>query len=110
MATLTVPAANDDVWGRLRVRIASFAFDSSYPTGGEAITAAQFGFSQIVLVVVSERPTGATGKRIVQFDPAASKLVVLQGDNDGVADGAFVEFPDTTSLSSLVVDLLVIGH
>lgn len=109
MATLSVPAKNDDVWGRLRVRIGTFTFDASYPTGGEAITAAQFGLSEIVLVIPSERATGATGKRIVQWDPATLKLVALQGDNDAVGDGPFVEVPNTTDLSTLVVDLLVLG-
>lgn len=108
--SLSVPAATDDVWGRLRVRIGAVTFDASYPTGGEALAAGDFGLAEFVSVVPLPRPTGAASKRVVQWDPAAEKLVALQGDNDGVADGALVEVPNATDLSTLVVDVIVLGR
>lgn len=108
--SVSLKTDNHDVWGRLRVRLATITFDGSYATGGEAITPGQFSLHEFVQVHASARPTGAAAKRVVQWDPAAKTLVVLQGDNAAAAAGPLVEVPAAADLSTLVVDVLVIGR
>lgn len=79
----------------------SITFDSSYPTGGEAVTAANLGITAIGWMFMLP----AAGY-VPVFDSANSKILVYQGDNDAVADGPGVQVPNTTDLSALTVTFL----
>lgn len=79
-----------------RMLTTSIAFDSSYPTGGEAFTAADLGLGTIDFISFS-----TDGNNSVVWDRANSKLKVF------TAAGA--EVANATNLSTLVVDALVIG-
>lgn len=80
------------------------AFDSSYPTGGEAIDAAgNRQFSSVWAV-------GGTGGYSFSWDRANQKLLAYYSDNNNAADSAQIEVPNTTDLSALTaVKLCAIG-
>jgi len=81
------------------VASAVVTFDAAYPAGGEAVTAADFGLSNLDTIVVVG--TRAVHTWHVWFNPATSKLVVSVSAT-GVEAGA-------VDLSTLVVDVLVYG-
>ena len=84
------------------VTLCTVTFDSSYPTGGEPVTAATFELSALPVAVVqasAARPQASFPLHTVLFDKVNSKLVVK------VAAGT--EVPAATDLSTFVVDLLV---
>lgn len=83
--------------GNLRATIFEVAFDNSYPTGGEALTAADLGLVTIEFVLF-EPAAGYT----FEYDHTNSKVIARHGNNDGVADGPSVEVPNTTDLSAVV--------
>jgi hypothetical protein len=74
----------------------TFALDSSYPTGGEAVTAASLGLVRIDDVIAMPR-----NGYVFQWDAANSKLLAYHGDSDGIADGPGVQVPDTTNLATV---------
>lgn len=69
-------------------------FDSSYPTGGEAIDIS----ANERLAFVGAQPTSGY---VFQWDAANQKLLAYYGDNNNAADGPLIEVPNTTDLSSL---------
>lgn len=85
------------VVGDRRVVIADFAFDSSYPTGGESLTPANLGFTSRIDFLFAEPKSGYN----FVYDRANQKLLAYYNDYDAVADGAHIQVPDTTNLSSL---------
>lgn len=101
--TVSAPTKGADVWGKLRVRVGVVTFDSSYATGGEAITAAQFGLQEIQIIIPVPRAAG----RIVQ--PNAAKTALLVYEDGATVLGTLDEVPNATDLSALVVDVLVVG-
>ncbi len=77
----------------------TITLDTSYPTGGEAITAANFGLDSIHTVI--PYPTDQSGTYIPVWDSANSKLKMMSALGTEVAD--------LTDLSTVKVDVLVIG-
>lgn len=88
------------VFGDKRVVLGTVTFDSSYPTGGEAVSASTFGLVSIDAVVVLGTRGVVTWSP--WYNPATGKLVAQV-----TADGTQVA--NTTDLSTLVADVLVIG-
>lgn len=82
--------------GDLRAVIADVAFDSSYPTGGEPLTAANLGLNTLEFVLVE--PAGGYA---FEYDHANAKIIARYADYDAVADGALIQVPDTTNLSTV---------
>lgn len=76
-------------------RIGVLAFDSSYPTGGEAL---DFGDDCETILWFQAQPTSGYS---FQFDYANQKLLVYYVDNNAAADSAQIQVPDTTDLSTL---------
>lgn len=74
MATLTLK--EQTVLGNMRVGIYDFDFDSSYPDGGESLSASSLGLSEILYVDILPRDE-VSGKMIYDFDLANSKIQVL---------------------------------
>jgi hypothetical protein len=75
--------------------IADIALDSSYPTGGEAISASQFGLNSIDFVM----PSFSAGYD-AEYDHANKKLKMFTAGS---------EVTDTTDLSAVTVRVLAIG-
>ena len=84
--------------------VGTVLFDNSYPTGGEAITAANFGLSRIDAVVVGSN-SGAGVDAV--WDAANSKLKLF--DEDGTS-GISAEFASTGDASANTATILVFGQ
>lgn len=103
---LTVTPKSNFVIGDRRAVIADVDFDSSYPTGGEPLTAVNLGFTSRADLVIAEPAAGYT----FEFDHTNSKLIARQGDNANAAAAPSVQVPDTTNLSTVTgVRVLAIG-
>jgi len=92
--------------GDLRLVTGTVAFDSSYPTGGESITAAAFGLGVVDFLIAN-----ASGGYVFFWDSANSKLIAYYADYNAAGDGALIQVPDTTDLSALTaIPVLAIGR
>lgn len=82
---------------------AQITFDSSYPTGGEALVASDFGLTEILAVICLP-----SGGYVGEFDEANGKLKTFWVDT--TVDGApLAEVADTTDLSAVVMWCIAIG-
>lgn len=68
---LTFTKSKEGVAGDLRYWAGTITFDDSYPTGGEAITAANFGFSSTIYVLELGKDDGL----MFQFDRTNSTIM-----------------------------------
>ena len=84
--------------------VATVTFDSSYPTGGEAIAASDFtNLSTIDAVIVGSNDEAGVSAR---WDQANLKLKLMDEDN---TSGIEAEFGNGTDASANVTTILVIG-
>lgn len=105
MAAVVTPVVRTRVDKNFKV-YTTVALDSSYPTGGEAITANAVGLGTILMGY----SPGTTSGYLFQWDNTNSKLLAYYADYDAVADGALIQVPNTTDLSALTaVPLILIG-
>jgi hypothetical protein len=93
------------VFGDKYVTVTESTFDNSYPTGGEPITAAEFGLSSIEAVFISH---GSAFGSLVGWNKSGSTLLVR--DSGANAGDVFPEQANATDLSTLVVHLIVVGR
>lgn len=95
-----------DALGPRATAILQVTFDNSYPTGGEALDFKQYtGFTPAVMFF-QER--AGLGGYTFRYDYANKKIMVFWVDT--TVDGKeMVEVVNTTDLSALVVDVLLIG-
>lgn len=109
--SLTIGTADKKVPGAEYVSIVDVTFDSSYPAGGEAVTAADFGLNTIrtVLPAVAVDPDTADNALVVAFDHTNSKILLFWANNDGGADGPLIEVADTTDVAAYTARLVVYG-
>lgn len=83
------------VFGDKKVVIGTLAFDSSYPSDGEAYTAALFGLKTIDRLSVD--PSGG-----IVFEPIPADLKIKAYWVDTSTDGAVMaEVADTTDISAV---------
>ena len=80
--------------------------DSSYATGGEAVTAAQLGLGSIETLVLNQAEDGY----VFHWDASAETIIAYYADYDAVADGALIEVASTTDLSSVVIEFVATGR
>lgn len=83
---LTLAQVSVNLAGQRREAVVDFTFDSSYPTGGEALTPAALGLSRVEYALIVESPDGYD----FLYDRANEKLLAYQpgGDLDwALADG-----------------------
>lgn len=92
---LTVAVTSNQVVGARRQVVGTVAFDSSYPTGGEALTPATLG-----LIAVDHINVPAKSGYTFEYDYTNKKLLAYWVDTsvDGAAQAQVV---DTTNLSTL---------
>lgn len=90
------------------VAICTWAWDATYPAGGEAATANQLGMSTISAVIPISTNTGGY---VYNWDAANSKLMAFYSNNDSTADGPLIDIAvgDTAALTGFITTLLVIG-
>ena len=128
---LTVTQLKVEPMGTWKVATAAVLFDSIYPTGGEALTAATLGLTKIDFVMVTPDSTGAAGYNFgyasaklwcgglentlaidpASFDVAASGAAETLAINVPSTNGAiaFEEMDAGTDLSAVKVRVMAFG-
>lgn len=109
---VTVTIIDSYVVGDRKEVIADIVFDASYPAGGEAVTAADFGFDLEITHVacgLARDPDTADNAVALDFDSAASAIVAFWGDYSNAADGVLIEVPATTSLAAYTARVVAKG-
>jgi hypothetical protein len=104
--TITNPGTSRDVqgvMGDIRYTIKDITFDDSYPTGGESCTAANFGLSEIFLVLISQKSDGY----VAQYDYTNTKFEIYEAGADAAA---LDELGDTADASGIGIRVLVLGR
>lgn len=91
---LTVAPVVNTVVGNQKMTVSTVTFDSSYPTGGEAMAAADVGLNVIDVCI----PYASDGYG-VEYD----------GTNLVAYSAADTEVTDATDLSTLVIQVLCFG-
>jgi hypothetical protein len=84
--------------------IADVTFDSTYPAGGEAVTAANFGLDLEIKHIacgLARDPDTHDKAFSVDFDSAASKLILFASDDNNAADSPLLEL---SGLSTPITD------
>ena len=75
--TKTLVPDSSDVWGKHRVESYDITLDTSYPTGGYAISAANLGWSEIT-GVLELGGNSASGGYVAKWDKVNSKLMMFR--------------------------------
>lgn len=89
------------MYGDRKVVYATVTFDNSYPTGGEAIAAADFGGELRSLDRIETQGVNTAGNRLVVWDRANSKLLLF------TALGT--QATNASDQSAIVVEITAIG-
>ena len=98
---VSVTINDRDVWGKHHVRWATVTFDGSYPTGGEAVTAANFELSELKNVLVTNPSIDDEAITSALWDATNSKILVV--DAAGSQEG------NATDLSATTLKVIAIG-
>jgi hypothetical protein len=78
----------------------TFALDSSYPTGGEALDPSNI--ARVERLFANPGASAAQGfGYLFNWDAANQKVAVGYIDNNNASDGPFIEVPATTDLSAI---------
>lgn len=102
MSISIATAADPAVQGNTRVVIKDITLDTSYPTGGYSLTAADLGLTRVLFAVATVKAvSGTTDITQVQYDLTNSKLQVF--------DQTPAEIANATSLASDVVRVIAWG-
>jgi hypothetical protein len=81
--------------------IGTVLMDSSYPTGGEAVTFTDVEYIHALLPF-------PTAGYVGEWDKANGKLKVYRGDNDNAADAPLVEVANAVDLSAVTFTFLAV--
>ena len=100
---VSVSRVDQYVTGNKRVTVSGVTFDSSYLSGGESLTAADLGLSDVVSAVCTIRSVGGTvNVASAAYDPATS-LIHLYDETPG-------EVSSTADVSNIVVQVEAKGR
>jgi hypothetical protein len=91
-----VPGSRKEVYGTI-------TFDSSYATGGEAVTLAQLGVNRLDWLMVN---AGAGYLPVWDGSTTTPKVLLYR---QTAATGALVEVPSTTDVSTVTVRFKALG-
>ena len=104
--TITVPGNASDmagVPGNNKYVIKRVKFDSSYATGGEALTATTLGLESLHVMFISMEKSGY----VAQYDYSGEKVVLYESGADGAS---LDEVANTTDVSVVYVRVLGFGR
>jgi len=99
---LTFSSLNFSVAGNKRRTIGTVTFDTSYPTGGEAVTANQVGMGKIEQFLIAFPVSSTPAIRAADYDYTNDKLRVY-GEN-------FAEIANATDLSTFSCKFEAVGY
>lgn len=105
---LTFSLDDRQLVGNKRQVRGTVTFDSSYATGGETFTPADFGLTAITDVQAQPSTVGYVA--VWNRSTTAPKLMAFYGDNNNASDGALIEVPNTTDISTSVHRIAVTGY
>jgi hypothetical protein len=94
--------------GQTKLVVKKVTFDSSYPTGGEPLTASDLGLS----TVLAAWP-GPSAGYVFEYDITNAKLKAYRQKDPAAAGGADIALPEvgnTTDLSAVSCYMLVLGR
>ena len=99
----------------LKLVVGRFAFSSSYATGGETPTAADFGLNEIVTMVFTPSVSGQTaikGAAMLPpaFDPETGKVTAIGASAVPAGMNLVEEVSAYTDLSAQVFMCIVVGR
>jgi len=100
---LSVTETTKTVFGDKRVVFAQVTFDSSYPTGGEAVSASDFPSISTAIEEVAVLSSSPAGTEVVVYDRANTKLLVFTADGTQASNAS-----DQSGVDN--VTLMVIGY
>lgn len=105
MAVTATKVRHDDVHGNQRCTVTDVTFDSSYPTGGEPLTAADLGLREVQSAVATIKTPTAAATAIVSavYDIANSKLKV------NTIGAEVANATNLTTTTTLVVQVVAFG-
>lgn len=115
---LTFSEISRTIFGNKRIVVTEITFDSSYATGGEALTPANLGLASIDALIPSGVAAAAAGAAAVavKFDRTNNKLqafrvgaIAASGDPETLAAASLAEVSNTISLAGLKVVAVVVG-
>ena len=123
MALTVTQKGRDNVIGTRKMIVLDITFDSSYPTGGEALDLTDY-VGTIESVTIEQKDGyqfmyDRANKKVKVFSPTLD--VVIQDDNPATSNNNLVielagttanratEVPDTTNLSTVSTTLVVTG-
>lgn len=101
MAVSATAVHRGDVAAKLRVTVTDVVADSSYPTGGEALTAAQLGLSQVAWAIVTVNAPTADAVVAGEYDVTNSKLILYT---------ATAQVSNGTDLTDVGVQVVAFGY
>lgn len=105
---LTLTETSAGVFGDKRYWIGTVAFDSSYPTGGEALAATDFPAFTAIEGVLVGAGSALVFTKTVRWDPSTLKLTI--GIEDGTS-GIEAQAGNASDQSGVVdVPLVVFGY
>ena len=96
---LTITKTSSGVMGDKRYFAGTVAFDNSYPTGGESVTAANLEFQSAIDTLIVGAQSALVPTKIVAWDPSTSKLVINVEDG---TSGISAEAANTSDQSGVV--------
>lgn len=96
-------ADNVPLYGDVQAWAGKVTFDSSYPTGGEAIAASDFSANEILFVSVNAITDVAT--KHIRWDRAASKFQLFVED---AISGISAEAANASDQSAVDAEILVL--
>lgn len=104
---VTTTAVSSQVPGAQRQTVTLVTFDSSYPTGGEPVTAATFQLQRLDHIMpFTARNAAGTLHLIGGWDHTNSKLFLAWGAASGAP---FAEVANTTDLSAFTARITALG-
>jgi hypothetical protein len=105
---LTFSKTASGVMGDKRYFLGTVAFDASYPTGGEAVTAAELEFQLQVDAVIINAQSSLVPTKVVSYDPSTGKLVINVEDG---TSGIMAEAANASDQSTVVdVQFIAFGE
>lgn len=93
MATLNIDKVNTRQLTGVRLATGTIDFDSSYPTGGEAIS---LPLSEVKGMLIENK-----AGYVFSYDRTNKKILAYYADYDAAADGALIQVADKADLSAL---------
>lgn len=108
LTVASVTGAKDFVLGNKKAKTRVITFDASYATGGESLTAKDFGFRSLDAVIVhgAARKADGTSALIANYDYTASTMMAYWSAGAGAAP---TQVTAATDLSTYSVRVTAIG-